>query len=323
MRRLVTLLAMILSAALAARAVAAQQVSGLPRVGLLFFGSQESVSRGSALFREGMQSLGWTGGSNFSIEYRFANGDPARLSADAVDLAAGKVDVIVAFGPLASQAARHATSMIPIVGATVDPGLVTSLARPGGNVTGLTMMMQDITAKQLQLLKEAVPGISKVGVLLHSDIPGLAQLRAELERAAASIGVSVLPLVVGTAQDLPGYFDEMTAAGADAYFVLADPVTVDMRADIAALALRHHLPGAAQLRSFVEARVLLSYAASLPALHKRAAVFVDKILKGANPADLPVEQPTTFELVVNLKTAEALSLTIAQSILARADEVIE
>jgi putative ABC transport system substrate-binding protein len=239
-----------------------------------------------------MQSLGWTEGSDFSIEYRFADGDPARLSTDAVDLAAAKVDVIVAFGPLASQAARHATSMIPIVGATVDPGLVANLARPGGNVTGVTLMMQDITAKQLQSLKESVPGISKVGVLLHPDTPGLAQSMAELERAAARIGVSVLPAVVGTAQDLPSRFNEITAAGADAYFVLSDPLTIAMRDDIAGLALRHRLPGAAQLRTFVEAGVLLSYGASLSAAQRRAAFFVDKILKGAKPADLPVEQPT-------------------------------
>jgi putative ABC transport system substrate-binding protein len=270
-----------------------------------------------------MRSLGWTEGSNFSIEYRFANGDPERLSADAVELAAAKVDVIVAFGPLASQAARHATLAIPIVGATVDPGLIASLARPGGNVTGLTLMTQDITAKQLELLKEAVPGISKVAVLSQPDMPGLAQLMAELERAAPKLGVALVPVVVGTAQDLPPRFNEMTATGADAYFVLSDPLTIAMRDDIAGLALSRRLPGAAQLRTFVEAGVLLSYAASLSAAQRRAAVFVDKILKGAKPADLPVEQPTTFELVVNLKTAETLGLTIPRSILARADEVIE
>ena len=270
-----------------------------------------------------MRSLGWTEGSNFSIEYRFANGDPARLSADAVDLAAAKVNVIVAFGPLPSQAARRATSMIPIVGATVDPGLVASLARPGGNVTGVTLMMQDITAKQLQLLTESVPRISKVGVLLQPDIPGRAQLMTELEQAAAELGVSVLPVAIGAAQDLPRRFDEMIATGADAYFVLADPVTNEMRADIAALALFHGLPGAAQVRAYVEAGVLLSYSASLTAAQRRAAAFVDKILKGAKPADLPVEQPTTFELVINMKTAKALGLTIPPSILALTDEVIE
>jgi putative ABC transport system substrate-binding protein len=322
MKRAITLITAFFAAAIAGSWAVAQQVSGPPRVGLLFLGSQEQ-SRGSTEFREGMRSLGWTDGSNFSIEYRFANGDPERLSADAVALAAEKVDVIVAFGPLASQAARHATSMIPIVGATVDPGLIASLARPGGNVTGLTLMTQDITAKQLQLLKEAVPRVSKVGVLLHPDTPGLAQMMAELERAAASIGVSVLPVVVDTAQDLPRRFNEITATGTDAYFVLSDPLTIAMRDDIAGLALRHRLPGAAQLRIFVEAGMLLSYAASLSAAQRRAAAFVDKILKGAKPADLPVEQPTTFELVVNLKTARELALTISQSILLRADEVIE
>jgi putative ABC transport system substrate-binding protein len=247
-----------------------------------------------------MQSLGWIEGSNFSIEYRFADGDPAVLSANAADLAAAKVDVIVAFGPLATQAARHATSMIPIVGATVDPGLVTSLARPGGNVTGVTLMMLDITAKQLQLLKEAVPRVSKVGVLAPPGMPGQAQLITEVERAAATLGISILAVSVDTAEDLPRRFDEITATRADAYFVLSDPLTIAMRDDIAGLALRHRLPGAAQLRTFVEAGVLLSYAASLSAAQRRAAVYVDKILKGTKPADLPVEQPTTFELVINL-----------------------
>jgi putative ABC transport system substrate-binding protein len=238
------------------------------------------------------------------------------LFVDAVDLAAAKVDVIVAFGPLPTQAARQATSTIPIVGATVDLGLVKSLARPGDDVTGVTLMMPDVTAKQLEFLKEAVPRASKVGVLLQDNIPLRAQLMAELERAAATLGMSVVPAIVRTGQDLPRSFDEMTASGTDAYFVLADPVTVGMRTDIATLALRHHLPGAAQLRSFVEV-VLLSYGTSLPALHRRAAFFVDKILKGAKPADPPVEQPTTFELVVNLNTAKELGLAIPPRTLAQ------
>jgi putative ABC transport system substrate-binding protein len=318
--QLVTLLAVLLAASLATRGLAAQQASGLPRVGFLYLGSSEQA--GDAI-HEGMRSLGWFEGSNISLENRFANNDPARLFVDAVDLAAAKVDVIVAFGPLPTQAARQATSRIPIVGATVDLGLVKSLARPGDNVTGVTLMMPDVTAKQLEFLKEAVPRASKVGVLLQDNIPLRAQLMAELERAAATLGMSVVPAIVRTGQDLPRSFDEITASGTDAYFVLADPVTVGMRTDIATLALRHHLPGAAQLRSFVEVGVLLSYGASLPALHRRAAIFVDKILKGAKPADLPVEQPTTFELVVNLNTAKELGLAIPPRTLARADEIIE
>jgi putative ABC transport system substrate-binding protein len=172
-------------------------------------------------------------------------------------------------------------------------------------------------------LKEAVPRVSKIGVLLQPDSTGHAQLMTELEHAAETLGVSVLPVFVGSAQDLPHRFDEMTAAGSDAYFVLAEPRTDATLDDIAALALRHRLPGAAQRRLYVDAGVLLCYGPSYSAMHRRAAFFVDKILKGAKPADLPIEQPTKFELVINLKTAKALGLTVPQSILARADEVIE
>jgi putative ABC transport system substrate-binding protein len=207
-------------------------------------------------------------------------------------------------------------------GDPVVSGLVASLARPGGNVTGLSAMWPDVVAKQLELFKEAVPRVSKIGVLLPPDSTADARM-TELERTAPKLGVSVLPVVVRTAQDLPRIFDEMTAAGADAYFPLNEPRTDAMRGDIAALALRRRLPGAAQQRSYVEAGLLLSYGANLDAIHRRLAFFVDKILKGAKPADLPVEQPTTFELVVNLKTAKAIDLTIPPSILARADEVIE
>jgi putative ABC transport system substrate-binding protein len=189
-------------------------------------------------------------------------------------------------------------------------------------------MWPDLVAKQLQTLKEAAPGVSKIGVLLRQDSPGHAQLMTELERAAANLGISLLPVVVSADRELPLLFDEMTAAGADAYFVLNEPRTDAMRGDIAALALRYRLPGAAQTRryvdpAFVDPGFLVSYGVDLSAMHRRLALFVDKILKGARPADLPVEQPTTFELVVNLKTATALGLTIPPAILGLADEVIE
>jgi putative ABC transport system substrate-binding protein len=216
------------------------------------------------------------------------------------------------------------------VTSAADPhyGIVASLARPGGNVTGLSTMALDLVAKQLQTLKETVPGASKIGVLLQQDSPDHAQLMTELQRAAPNLGVSLLPVVVGADRELPLLFDQMTAAGADAYFVLNEPRTDAMRVDIAALALRHRLPGAAQTRRYVDPAfadpgLLVSYGVDLSALHRRLAIFVDKILKGAKPADLPVEQPTTFELVVNLKTANALGLTIPYQVLARADEVIE
>jgi ABC-type uncharacterized transport system substrate-binding protein len=325
-RRRAILLAVILAAGAMYRGVAAQKVSEMPRVGVLLQNSPDRTTAGDE-FREGMRSLGWIEGSTISIEDRFAYGDPARLAANAADLSAAKVDVIVAISRAPAKAARQATSVIPIVMDAGDPvgaGLVASLARPGGNVTGLSVMWPDLVAKQLEMLKEAVPRVSKIGILRSPDGPDHAQLIIELERAAPMLGVAVLPVAVGTVQDLPRLFDEMTATGADAYFVLNDPALLDpMRGDIAALALRHRLPGAAQDHRWVEAGLLLCYGVNLSAIHRRLALYVDKILKGAKPADLPVEQPTTFELVVNLKTANALDLTIPPSILDRADEVIE
>jgi putative ABC transport system substrate-binding protein len=326
MTRLVTVLALIFAAGATACGAAAQQVSRVPRVGVLVPVSPEQSGGSVDEFRKGMRSLGWIWGGTVSIEARFANGDPALLSANAADLVAEKVDVIVAFSGDSAQAARRATSTIPIVVDMGDPigwGLVASLARPGGNVTGLSFMAWDVAAKQLEMLKDAVPRVSKIGVLVQSDNPRRAQLGTVLERAAATLGVSLLPVAVGTAEDLPRRFDEMTAAGADGYFVWSEPRTDAMRDDIAMLALRHRLPGVTEQRRYVDAGVLLSYGTSLSAVHRREAYFVDRILKGAKPADLPVEQPTTFELVVNLKTAKELGITIPPSILARADEVIE
>jgi len=320
-RLLIVVLVTILTAGATAGGVAGQRV---PRVGVLVPGSPER-EQGLEDFREGMRSLGWTDQSNVSIEARFANGDPALLSANAAEFAAAKVDVIVAFATLATQAAHQATSTIPIVTSAGDPyyGLVASLARPGGNLTGLSVMWPDLVAKQLEMLKEAVPSVGKVGILLQPGHAPHAQLMTELERAAPTLGVGVLPVAVGTGRDLPHSFDEMSEAGVDAYFVLNEPRTDAMRDDIAAIALRRRLPGAAQQRQYVDAGVLLSYGVNFSALHRRLAVYVDKILKGAKPADLPVEQPTKFELVVNLNTAKALGLTVPPSILARADEVIE
>jgi putative ABC transport system substrate-binding protein len=323
MRWLIALLAALYGVGATVCGVTAQQVSRVPHVGVLLENSPGRTHAGDE-FREGMRSLGWIEGSTISIEELFANGDPALLSANAAELAAAKVDVIVAIST--ARAARDATSTIPIVmttGDAVGSGLVASLARPGGNVTGLSVMWPDVVAKQLEMLKEAVPRVSKIGVLLQQDSPGHALLMTELERAAAKLGVSVFPVVVDTAQGLSRRFVDMTAGGVDGYFALNEPRTDAMRDDIAALALRHRLPGAAQWRRYVEAGVLLSYGVDLSATHKRLAFYVDKILKGAKPADLPIEQPTTFELVLNLKTAQSLGLTIPPALVARVDEVIE
>ena len=255
MKRLFIVLALIFAVGATACGVAAQQVARVPRVGVLapISISPEQSGGGVNDFREGMRSLGWIEGSNVSIEARFANGDPALLSANAADLVAERVDVIVAFSGDCARAARQATSTIPIVMDTGDPiraGLVASLARPGGNVTGLSFMASDVATKQLEMLKEVAPRVSKIGVLFQSDNP---QLGTELERAAATLGVSLLPVAVGTAEGLPRRFDEMTAAGADGYFVWAEPRTDAMRNDIAVLALRHRLPGVTEQRRYVDA----------------------------------------------------------------------
>jgi len=314
----------LLAAGVTGRAVMAQRLPGVPRIGVLapLSAAEKSVDD----FRTGMLALGWIDGGNVSIEVRFANGDPASFSAIAAAFVAEKVDVIVAFSGDSAQAARRATATIPIVmdvgGDPIRSGLVASLSQPGGNVTGLSLMLGEVAAKSLQMLKEVAPRVGKIGVLAQTDTPDV-QLMTELGPAAASLGVSLLPVGIGTAEDLPSRFDEMTAAGADGYFVSAQPRTDAMRDAIAELALRLHLPGVAQQRRYADAGVLLSYGASLSAGHQREAYFVDRILKGAKPADLPVEQPTTFELVINLKTAKALGLTIPPLILARAYEVIE
>jgi putative ABC transport system substrate-binding protein len=322
MRRVLILLAVLLAAGMTGRGVMAQQPSGLPHVGVLAPLSPEQNRQSVDDFRAGMRELGWTEGGNVAIDVRFANGDLALMSANAAALVAEKVDVIVAFAY--PQSARRATATIPIVMDTSDaigPGLVASLARPGGNVTGILNKFNEATGKQLQMLMEVAPRVGKIGVLLHRDF--VQQFTKNLEPAAASLGVSLLPVGVDTVEDLPRRFDEMTAAGADGYYVIAEPRTDAMRDAIAALAVRHRLPGVAQIRKCADAGVLLSYGVSLSAVHRRQAYFVDRILKGTKPADLPVEQPPKIELVVNLKTAKALGLTVPQSILIRADEVIE
>ena len=317
------LLAMLLAAGMAGRGVMAQRPSGVPHVGVLAPQSPEKMKQSVDDFRAGMRELGWTEGGNVVIEVRYANGDPALWLSNATAFVAEKVDVIVAIANTAVPA-RRATATIPIVMDVNDPigqGLVASLARPGGNVTGIADMFDEVAEKQLEMLKAIAPRVGKIGVLLHRDI--VRQATKKLEPDAASLSVSLLPVGVDTVEDLPRRFDEMTAAGADGYLVFAEPRVDAMSDAIAALALRHRLPGVAHIRRHADAGVLLSYGASISAIQRRRAYFVDRILKGAKPADLPIEQPTKFELVVNLKTAKALGLTIPPSILLRADEVIE
>jgi putative ABC transport system substrate-binding protein len=324
------LLAVILAAGMTGRGVMAQRPSGVPHVGVLAFLSPEQIKQPVDDFRVGMRELGWTEGGNVAIEVRYANGDPALASANAAAFVAEKVDVIVAFSGNTAVPAHRATATIPIVmdsDIPVELGLVASLARPGGNVTGISNMFTEVKGKQLEMLKEIAPRVGKIGFLAQTgtfrDHAQAQLVMKDLEPAAASLGVSVLPVGVDSVEDLPRRFDEMMAAGADGYLVIADPPIDAMRDAIAALALRHRLPGVGPMRRNADAGLLLSYGASLSAIRRRQAYFVDRILKGAKPADLPVERPPKFELVVNLKTAKALGLTIPQSILIRADEVIE
>ena len=264
------------------------------------------------------------------IEYRYAEGKLERFPALAAELVALKVEVIVAPPTPAAQAAKQATKTIPIVFAGVgDPvtsGLVTSLARPGGNVTGLSGLSPELVGKCLEQLKQAVPGVSRVAVLWHPGGQGERTERdmlKEAEVAARALGMRLQIVEARGTADFDRAFSDMTTARADALTVLPSNMFNNERRRLADLAAKNRLPAVYQFREYVDAGGLMAYGANLADLNRRAATYVDKILKGAKPADLPVEQPTKFELVINLKTAKALGLTIPQSVLLRADEVIQ
>jgi putative tryptophan/tyrosine transport system substrate-binding protein len=322
---LVTLTLSFLVAPLAAHA---QPAGKVPRIGYLSpgFATDPMRERFLEAFRQGLWELGYVEGQNIAIESRWTEGKDDRLPALAADLVRSKVDVIVATSGPATRAVQLTTRTIPIVMSLVnDPvgsGLVASLARPGGNVTGLTVMSPDLAGKQLQLLKEVVPEVSRVAVLRNPDNPaGTAMLR-EAEAAAQALGVQLQTLEARNPPEIDSAFAAMTRERAGALLILPDGVFLSQRSQIAELAMKRRLPSIRQSSAFPEAGGLMSYGANYLDLERRAATFVDKILKGAKPADLPVEQPTTFELVINLKTAEALGLTIPPSLLFQATEVI-
>ncbi|MBI2554481.1 MAG: ABC transporter substrate-binding protein [Candidatus Rokubacteria bacterium] len=319
---IVTLALGILAAPLAARA---QQAGRVPRIGFLTTGASPVPWEA---FRQGLRDLGYVEGQNIVIERRSAAGKVERLPDLAVDLVGLKVDVIVAPDPPAAGAAKNATKTIPVVVRTSDDpvamGLVASLARPGGNITGLTSLWGELSGKRLELLKEVVPRISRVAVLWNPAHPGAILALRETEVAARSLGLQLQSLEVrGPNPDFEGAFGAAARERAGALITLRNPLIVRHRTRIVNLAAKSRLPAMYDEREFVEAGGLTSYGANLSDLNRRAAVYVDKILKGAKPADLPVEQPTKFELVINRKTAKALGLTIPQSILIRADEVIQ
>ena len=304
----------------------AQQPARVFRIAFLGSGGPVEADPRLDAFRQGLRDLGYVEGRTLTIEYRWAEGKMERLPALAAELVALKVDVIVASGTPTALAAKNATTTIPVVFATGgDPAgtLVSSIARPGGNVTGLSLVGPELVARQLQLLKEAVPKASRVAVLSNPDNPYTLTMVKEVETAARSLKVRthLVESRGGAATDAA--FDAMVRVRPNALLVLFDPILTGQRARIAELANRHRLPSMYPHREYAEAGGLMAYGASLTDLYRRAATYVDKILKGARPADLPVEQPIKFELVVNLGTARSLGLTIPQAVLLRADETIK
>jgi ABC-type uncharacterized transport system substrate-binding protein len=307
----------------------AQPAGKVPRVAYLtpWSDSDPGRQRGLEAFRQGLRELGYVEGQNIAIESRSAEGKDDRLPALAADLVRSKVDVIVATSGAATKAAQQATRTIPIVMSLVnDPvgsGLVASLARPGGNVTGLTIMAPDLMAKRLELLKEVVPKLSRVALLQNPDNPASAAQLREAKAAARALGVQPQTLEARNPQEIEGAFAAMIRERAGALLILSDAIFFTQRRQIAELTAKGRLPSIIGTRDYPDAGGLMAYGPNFLDLERRAATFVDRILKGAKPGDLPVEQPTKFELVINLKTAKALQLTIPPSVLGRATQLIE
>jgi ABC-type uncharacterized transport system substrate-binding protein len=313
---------------LAVAAIAeAQQPKNMPRIGYLGTVSLSINAARANAFRRGLRDLGYMEGKNIMIEWRSADGKLDRLATIATDLVRLKVDVLVTGGPTATHAAREATSTIPIVmGFDNDPvgsGVVASLSRPSGNVTGLSSLAPEISGKQLEILKEIVPRLARLAVFGNNNEPGNAQNLKEVELAAKAFGIKVQYWNVVTLKDIDTAFDESSKGRIEALLALQNPVVQGQRARFVELASKNRLPAAYFAPEIVEDGGLMTYGASFPDLFRRAATYVDKILKGAKPADLPVEQPKKFEFIINLKTAKQIGLTIPPNVLARADRVIK
>jgi putative ABC transport system substrate-binding protein len=312
---------------LAVDIAAAQQTKKLPRVGFLFIGSKDQPHLHS--FRQGLRDLGYVEGKNIAIEYRYAEGKPDALPVLAAEIVALNLDVILTTTLLATRAVAQATSTIPVVAvASGDPvrdGLVKSLASPGANLTGLSSSAgPGMIGKRLELLKEAVPRISIVAAPWNPQAGQIATIeREEAKTSAKALGVQIRPYEIKSAEDLDLAFDGLKKLHADALLIPAAPLMTRNSRRIAELALKLALPSIHPARQFVEDGGLMAYGVNFGEIYRRAATYVDKILKGAKPADLPVEQPTKFELVINLKTAKQIGLTIPPNVLARADRVIK
>ena len=277
-------------------------------------------------FTQGMRELGYIVGKNLLIEWRSAEGKSERLPELAADLVQLKVDVLIGAGNLASLAAQKATTVIPIVvqgGDPVGTGLVKSLARPGGNITGFSNMLVDIVAKVVEMLHTMLPKVTRVAVLVNPTNPGLILGLNNVQIASQKLGVKIQPVEVNTAQDIVNAFSSIVRQKSGALLVLQDPFFIQQKKQIVELAAKHRLPSAALNSEYVEAGGLMSYGPNLRENFRSAATYVDKIFKGANPGELPVQQPTRFEMAVNMKTANALGIKVPQTILIQATRVIE
>jgi len=304
----------------------AQQQKRVPRIGYLDFVFSRTAKDRADAFRQGLRQLGYAEGKDFVVEYRDADGKLDRLNELAVELVRLKVDVIVTVGPAPTRAAKAATATIPIV-MTQDPdpvgnGFVASLAHPGGNITGLSRLSPETSGKQLELLKETVPKLSRVAVLGTSTIPGQGLLLREIGLAAGPLSVQLQSLDVLGPKDIETAFQAASNRRAEAFIVLTGAILIAQRTRILEYVVKNRLPAIYSGPQYVEAGGLMSYGVILTDLDRRAATYVDKILKGAKPAGLPIEQPKKFELIVNLKAAKQIGLTIPPNVLARADRVI-
>ncbi len=320
-----TRLAIILTVLLATPLAAGAQPAGkVQRVGVLANGSAATSPPVDA-FRQGLRDFGHIEGQNIALEIRWAEGRFERLPEMAAELVRWKPDVLVTAGPYGLEAARRATTTIPIVMIACDPAetMVERIARPSGHITGVTCMSSDLTPKRLQLLKETVPSIHRVAVLYNPFDPNKAEEVRQMQAPARTLGITLHSVEARDAEALEGAVANAVRAGADALVVLPDPFTLLERRRIADLAAKHRLPAMYGFKEFVGAGGLMSYGTMQTDLYRRAAAHVSKVLRGAKPADVPVEQATRFELVINLKTAKALGVALPQSVLLRADQLIE
>jgi putative ABC transport system substrate-binding protein len=305
----------------------AQQPQKFFRIGMLVSATPAAFSDRIETFRRGLRELGYVEGKNIVIEYRYTEGKSGRLPALAAELVREKVEVILTAGSNPTQAAKSASSTIPVVmtfvSDPVESGFIASLARPGGNITGLTNLAPELSGKWLELLKEMVPKASRVGVLVEPATRAQVVLLKEMEGSAKALAVEVQPTEVRDPNAIEGALATLKKGRPNALIVLLAPRTNDYQKHIVEFAARQRLPSMSHWREYVDAGGLAYYGASIHEMYRRAAIYVDKILKGAKPSDLPVEQPTKFELVINLKAAKQIGLTIPQSVLYRADKVIK